>query len=447
MSSRNTPRPLSRRQLIQDAMAGAAGVAALATVGTQHAGAANVQLTPLLPAASLQGDRVSILHWSHPLIEDDMTVFDPLIERFQDAGNNIDVEIEIVPWDGRIERKMSAAFAGTSPDTSYLNVDEFTTYVEEGALVALDDYVTDEVRSDFLPGPRDAMSWEESIYEIPVLHAFRVAYYNKDVWEQSGLDPDEPPVTWPEVDEAMQAIMTAREQGVHEAWPTAMEGSGELTNHRNFNPWFYQAGGELITEDGQSGYDSPAGIEAAEWATHLFRNFTSPGDRASTGDDRSDRFGQGQFAYVNNEELRYMQFWADEYPDLNFDIAPIQINELRWTHGGVGCYGIWTPSEKRDATWKWIEFLTGEGNLEFNQGFNYFPPRESIREEFLETASPLMSKALETQEYAGVEKHPRVWDMWNIISPELQAAFAGSKSGEEAVQDAAERINSDVLNR
>ena len=39
-----------------------------------------------------------------------------------------------MPWDGRIERKMSAGAAGTSPDISYLNVDEFTTYAVEGAL-------------------------------------------------------------------------------------------------------------------------------------------------------------------------------------------------------------------------------------------------------------------------------------------------------------------------
>lgn len=442
MKSHNPPRPLSRRRLIQNALAGAAGVATATALGT----AAAAPMTSMLPAASLQGDRVSIRHWSHPLIEDDMTVFGPLIERFQEAGNNIDVEVELIPWDSRIEQKMSAAVAGTSPDTSYLNVDEFTTYVDEGALVPLDDYVDEEFVSDFLPGPRDAMEWEGSIYEIPVLHAFRVAFYNKDVWEQSGLDPEVTPVTWEELESTLQAIKDAKDAGNHEAWPITMAGSGGSASAlREFNPWFYQSGGSLVTPEGESGYGTPAGIEAMEFATRLFKSFASEADRASTGEDVRDRFGQGQVAYLHNDELRGIQFWQESYPELNFGLAEIQENTQRWTHGGVGCFGMWMPSEQRDATWAWINFLAGEGSLDYNNGFGYIPPRQSIRDEFAPTASPMLQEALEFQQYAGVEKHPRLWDMWDVITPEMQAAFADLKSPEDAVREAAERINSVVL--
>jgi multiple sugar transport system substrate-binding protein len=445
MNSQNVSRPLSRRQLIQNALAGAAGTAALAA-GARHASAGPDQSTSLLPSASLQGDRVSILHWSHPLTDDDMTVFGPLIERFQEAGNNIDVQVELIPWDSRIEQKMSAAVAGTSPDTSYLNVDEFTTYVEEGALVALDEYTDEEFVSDFLPGPRDAMEWDGGIYEIPVLHAFRVAYYNKDIWEQSGLDPEVTPVTWDEMESAFQAILDAKNAGEHDAWPVTLAGSGSSSSAlREFNPWFYQTGGSLVTPDGQSGYGTDAGIEAMEFGTRLFQTYASEADRASTGDDVRERFGQGQVAYLHNDELRGIQFWQESFPDLNFGLAEIQENTQRWTHGGVGCFGMWTPSEERDATWAWISFLTGDGNLEYNQGFGYVPPRQSIRDEFEPSAGPLLQEALGFQQYAGVEKHPRLWDMWDVITPEMQAAFAGLKSPEEAINDAAERINSNIL--
>jgi len=443
MTSQDTPNRLSRRQLIKQSAVAATAVSA---IGSGASVAASGQAPRLLASAKMQ-DREEILHWSHPLLNDDTVVFDPLIQKFQDAGNNIDVKIELVPWDGRIERKMSAAAAGTSPDTSYLNVDEFTTYAVEGALVPLDEYVTQESIDDFLPGPRDAMTWEDAIYEIPVLHAFRVAYYNKAAWEASGLDINTLPETWDDLDANLQTILDAKNAGSHDSWPTAMEGSGSgpVPVLRNFNPWFYQAGGSLLNEDGTSGYDSEAGIEAATFATHLFQSYCSEGDRASKGDDLNERFGQGQIAYLNNNEMSVITVMEQDFPELEFGVAPITGNVVKWTHGGVGNFGMWTPSKKRDATWAWIDFLTSTGNLEYNKGFGFVPPRESVRNEYVTDLDPLHARALEEQEHAGVEKHPRLWDMWDLISPELQAAFAGLKSPEDAVKTAAERINKDVL--
>lgn len=433
---------LSRRQLLKRSAAGATAVAALGI----HQSSTAAHSSALLAAPAVQ-DRVEILHWSHPLTADDTTVFNPMIQKFQDAGNNVDVKIEIVPWDGRIERKMSAAAAGTSPDTSYLNVDEFTTYAIEGALVELEGYIPQESVDDFLPGPKDAMTWDDHIYEIPVLHAFRLSYINTDVWEKSGLDPAATPKTWDEVETALAAVKTAKEAGTHSAWPTSMEGSGSGPTPvlRNFNPWFYQAGGSLVTEDGKSGYDSEAGIEAATFATHLFQTYCSEADRASKGDDFRERFGQGQFAFVNNEELGLMKLLSTDFPDLPYAIANTPGKVRQWTHGGVGNFGMWTPSKERDATWAWIDFLTKDGNLDYNNGFGYIPPRTSVRDVYVQTADENYKRALQEQEYAGVEKHPRLWDMWDIISPELEAAFAGSKSPDDAMKTAAERINSELL--
>jgi ABC-type glycerol-3-phosphate transport system substrate-binding protein len=445
MENSETPRHLSRRQLLKQSAAGGTAAAVLG-LGVRETAASSARSSALAPSAVFQ-DRVEILHWSHPLTSDDTTVFNPLIQKFQAAGNNIDVKIELVPWEGRIERKMSAAAAGTSPDTSYLNVDEFTTYVNEGALVELEGYISEDSVADFLPGPRDAMTWEDHIYEIPVLHAFRVAYINTDVWEKSGLDPAQTPKTWDEVDAALTKIKAAKDAGTHSAWPTSMEGSGSGPTPvlRNFNPWFYQAGGSLVTADGKSGYDSDAGIEAAQWATHLFQTYCSESDRASKGDDLNERFGQGQFAYMNNNELGVIKQMQNDFPDLKFAIANTPGRAKQWTHGGVGNFGMWTPSKKRDQTWAWINFLTKDGNLDYNKGFGYIPPRTSVRDEYVKDVAPLYKRALDEQQYAGVEKHPRLWDMWDIISPELEAAFAGSKSPEDAVKTAADRINSELL--
>ena len=386
-------------------------------------------------------EEVTLTHWVHPL-GDDLVKFESLITRFQETHPNINVNIEIIPWNTRIEKKMSAAAGGISPDLSYLNVDEFTTYADLGALVELDPYLTPEDLDDLLPGPRYATEWNGHYYEFPTLHAFRVAVYNKSIWEASGLDPEVSPITWDELDTTLATVLEAKNAGKHDTWPTTMEGIGHTL--QVFNPWFYQSGGSLLTEDGKSGYGTDAGVEAMTYSVHLFDDFCNPADIASTGDEVQSRFGQLEIAYIHQRELSFLKITRDEYPDVDIWVAHAQENKKRWTHGGVGCWGIWRP-DNVDATWSWMYFLTKDGNLEYNNVFGFVPPRKSILAEYTAAADELRSAALAEAEWGYCEKHPRIWDMWEVMNAACQAAYAHEKTPEEAVMDAADRINTEYL--
>jgi multiple sugar transport system substrate-binding protein len=399
---------------------------------------------PAAAPAKAGAAKVSLLHWDPPLAKDSMVVFDPLIKRYREKGNNTDVAVEIVPWNGRIERKMSAYAAGTSPDVSYLNVDEFTTYADQNALVELDKYVTQADRDDMYTACRNAMEWKGKLYEMPVLYPVAHPWINVDVWEKSGLDPSKPPATWSELDEALKKLKAGKEGGKHSAWPLAIAGLG--TSPSLFNHWFYQAGGSLLTQDGKSGYDSPAGIEAMKWITYLFDNFTGPSDKASTGADFQDRFFQGQLAVLSWGDARVAQRWQREAPQMKIDVPPVLTNKRQWAHGSVGAYGIWGPSKQKDEAWRWVDFLTRDGNLEYNQGFGFIPPRISVQAEYLKTAHPIVKKSIDlTFKAADIEKHPRLWDMWAILDPGVQGALTKKQPPEEAARSIAAKVNKDVL--
>ncbi|NPV08524.1 MAG: sugar ABC transporter substrate-binding protein [Anaerolineae bacterium] len=441
---------LSRRHFVRLG-AGILGYTALAACSGATTPAAPQEAEPTSaaatqpPAAPPAATEIQLVHWVHPLGDDEIK-FQGLMDRFHATYPEIQISIEIVPWQGRIERKMSAAAAGTSPDISYLNVDEFTTYVVEGALASLDEYITPEDLDDLLPGPRNATDWEGHLYEMPVLYAFRVAYYNREIWETVGLDPDWSPITWQELEETFGTLKEAKESGQIEAWPFALEGlSTGAQILRNFNPWFYQSGGKLLREDGRSGFDTDAGIEAMTWASHLFDNYVNPADIGSNGADVRDRFGRADIAYDHNNELHVIKLMQQDYPDLDFWVGHTQQNQRRWTHGGVGCYGIWMASKNKDAAWKWIDFLTRDGNLEYQEKFGFVPPRQSLFAEYQQGAEPIYQAALEEAQYGNVEKHPRLWDIWAVIDPAIQAVYGHVMTPEEAIQDAVEKINRDVL--
>lgn len=420
------------------AVAGAAAVAAQPLLGAREVSAL---------AAPRAQERVKVVHWAHPLTTDDTTFFDPIIEQFQEAGNAVDVEVQLQPWDARIERKLSAFAAGTSPDSSYLNTEEFAQYAEQGALVSLTGRVTEEDLNDLLPGPRGAVDWNGDVWNYPVLFTPTYPFYNRAIFEKSGLDPDKPPVTWEELEAAFTAIKAAKDAGAHDAWPTAIP---ELESSLvTYIPWLYQAGGTLITAEGTSGVDSEAGIAAAEFAVHLADEYNIPANSGANFSVLEEQFFTEQSAYHYLAETRLIKRRNDDFPDFQIDVAPPTKGAVQAGLGGSGSCGLWasTGNTHPDEAWAWIDYLTNEGNLLYNQGSGFTPARQSVLAEYVKGADPLVQKAMDLAfPYATIaDKHPKTPEIWATINPELQAAFAGDKTPGEAMQAAAAKINSEVL--
>lgn len=427
----------------------AAGAAA-ATQAPAPTQAAKATTAPAAQQSQGSTGKVTLTHWAHPLSKDDSTVFNPIIADFQKTNPNIDIKIELVPWTDRIQKVMSAVAANAAPDTSYVNVDEFTTYVAQDALARLDPYISSSKVdvNDFIQGPRDAMTWSGKMYEIPVLYAFRVAYYNTDIWQQAGLDPTKTPTTWDEYTQTMDKLKEAKSGGKIQGWPTWMAVLADIPVG-NFNPWFYQAGGHFLTQDGKCGYASEAGVSALTFMVKTFKDYCNPSDAGDKGNDLVSAFGQQQYGYQNNFELSLIKQVEHDFPKTNFDVANTLKGTVRWTHGGVGAQAIFAESKYKDQTWQWVNFLTsGKANLDYNVGFGFVPPRETVLADFKKSVTDKKYiRALDEAKYGGIEKSPGLWDAWAIVSPMIQAALLGKMDPAAALKSAADKIDSDVLSK
>jgi multiple sugar transport system substrate-binding protein len=291
------------------------------------------------------------------------------------------------------------------------------------------------------------MVWGDKRWEFPILFIPTYPFYNRDVFEKSGLDPDKPPVTWDEFDAALAAIKKAKDEGKHDAWPIAIP-ELEAANV-TFTPWLYQAGGSAVNAEGKSGYDSPEGIDAANFAVHLADSYNSPGNAGAKFGALEDPFFAGQTAYQYVGEHRVIKRWQDEFPDFPLDVAPPTGKAQQAGIGGTGCAGLWASESNShpDEAYAWVHFLATEGNLAYNRGAGFVPARQSLMTEYAADAHPMVKKAIEVAfpHCIIAEKHPKIRDMWATLDPEMQAAFAGQKSPEEAVKAAAAKINSEVL--
>ncbi len=166
------------------------------------------------------------------------------------------------------------AMAGnTAPDVVQVNSGSLATYVEEGFLYPLDEFINRPENKEwfdriFLPQIRAGLTHDGHIYGIPYDYVLSGLYYRRDRFRDAGLDPHRGPHDWDELYTFAQKL-TDHDRGLY--------GYGIMTGPHNTSMYFpsfiYQAGGRLAIP----GKECPAGAELVdpieldnEGQNHLF---------------------------------------------------------------------------------------------------------------------------------------------------------------------------------
>ena len=254
--TRTTPTIRRRRRAIATGLAAAAAVGA-AGFGTAHAttdaGAETVTISVSnLPPATESGAREAFLE---------------RVDQFEAANPNIHVEPSEYEWD---VATFAANLAGGTMPTVFQMAFTDTLGVVERDQVA---DITAEVRAlpyaaDFNPNVLSvAQDTAGNIYGVPIAAYGIGLHYNRQLFEEAGLDPDKPPTTWDEVRADAKAIADA----------TGQAGYAQMTQN-NTGGWMLTSlsdafGGRLQTlnDDGSIDVtiDNPGTTKALEYLQSL----------------------------------------------------------------------------------------------------------------------------------------------------------------------------------
>ncbi len=91
--------------------------------------------------------------WIPPLDDETEKNYVPLLDKFEEE-NNCELEFQIIPWDTYEEKYMTAINAGEGPDVGYMYVEMFPTYIDSGAVVDMEEYLTEEDYENSVSGKR-----------------------------------------------------------------------------------------------------------------------------------------------------------------------------------------------------------------------------------------------------------------------------------------------------
>jgi multiple sugar transport system substrate-binding protein len=364
-----------------------------------------------------------------------------LYKKFQAEHPNITVKFVNIPAEGASQKLTTQIAGGNPPDAAYLDAGTTADFASRGALVNLDNYVKrtpEQKPDDYVPAFKGSAEFEGSLYALPMDGESTGLFYRTDMFEAAGIT--EPPKTWEEFEAAAQKLTDP----ANKKYGFALFASESAYY---WYPWLWQAGGNLLSDDEKTvEFNSEQGKTAADFYVNL-KNY-SPKDYLNSNSY------DGRVAFANGSVGMYVAgAWlagvlSDEFPKIEGKWATAPLPE-----GEAGCKTtiagdnlvMFSKSEKQDAAWIWLDFLTRpEGMKRWtvdDPASTIMPTRTSLLESpELAENKPVLEGFVDAMD-CGVTslinnpKWPRVEEMLN---EQLGKAIYGEQSGAEAVDAAAQ---------
>jgi ABC-type glycerol-3-phosphate transport system substrate-binding protein len=369
---------------------------------------------------------------------------DPTMKKFADDFHkehpNITIEFQNVPAEQASTKLSTAIAGGNPPDVAFVNASDTTDFASRQALVNLDDYIgrSDIVNpDDYVEAFKTFVTYEDSMYGMPIDGETTGLFYRTDLFEQAGIDG--PPQTWDE----MEADAEALTQPDKNQYGIAMFAS-EAAYY--WYPFLFQAGGDLLTEDGQDiAFDSDEGRIAADYYVNLAQ-YAPPDYLNSNSYDGRTAFIEGQVGmYIAG--AWFAGTLSSEAPQIDgkWTTAPLP-------DGPAGCKTtiagdslvMMADTENSDAAWLWMEYLSQPDILaEWTYGSKdgtLLPPLTSLLEspELIEEKPVLEGFAdLMKCGVASTVSNPKFPRIEEQLDAELEKAMYGDQTSDEALDNAA----------
>ncbi len=374
------------------------------------------------------------------------------IKAVVDAFNKKHEDIKVKPVytaadESQNEKLLAAIAGGNPPDVSWFDRFKVGSWAEQGALTDLTEYAKQDgvTKDNYYPFAWNEANYQGKLYAMPVDTDARMLFYNKDAFKDAGLDPDKPPKTIAELEEAAEKL-------------TIKEGS--RFKRIGFIPWYNQGwlyswgwafGGDFYNEEeGNVTLDDPKIVESLEWMTGFAKKYDVEditGFTDSSGSGAMDPFLTGQLAMHiggNWSISGYLKY----KPDLNYGVAPIPTptgdNFTSWS-GGMAVV-IPKGAKHPDEAWEFVKFFGSEEGQEiYNDIYKTLSVMDSVNEKLGYKDDPIFSefvKILPKSHNRPVLPEGEL--LWNELANAVDNAIHGNGEPKELLKSTSDLVNAEL---
>jgi multiple sugar transport system substrate-binding protein len=370
-------------------------------------------------------------------------VYQASVDRFMVANPDITVNItEEVGDNAQIQQKLFTMIAsGNAPDVLQVDTMYVADMAKAGIIRPLDDFDGfADVSGSVIAAEVAPLQYDGKTYGLPIRGNSIQLVYNKAMFREAGLDPENPPKTFAELVDAAVKLTKRDASGNIEVYgfETGLSTDSHWTMHV-FSPIFWSYGGEYLNADGTSGFASEAGVQALELWNQLINVLkVSPADRITNG------FESGKVAMILTGEWS-LRPYREDYSDLEVGYATLPVAAEGVTPkiplGGRACV-IPTMSDNADDAWKLIEHV-----LSYDEQMTYTKAEVGLGTLTAMANDPWFDtnvnykKALTDMQYAKAKAAPEILQMDTIVFDAIQRVILMGEDPMTALQDADAQYN------
>ncbi len=287
---------------------------------------------------------------------------DQLIQMFEEENPNIKVIHNAdIPYAEFRDKIAASVPAGVGPDVATLFYGWQSAWIDAGYLTPLpeDAFPPSMVEEQFSPMVQ-ASFVDGTLYTLPTAVRTLALFYNKDLMEAAGLDPNSPP----------SSLGALRDQAVHctqrdDDDNLVVEGfvvDPSAQDHHWFREVLVrQFGGVPYSDDyGEVLYNDEAGLQAWNYLLS-FHTELATGDR-DLFDGSTNAFVGGHVCFHVDGSFRLGTI-ANNNPDMNFGVIELpEHNGVKSTFGSYWTHGLTKKAAEDparfDAAVKFLQFIT-----------------------------------------------------------------------------------------
>ncbi|MEA2586050.1 MAG: multiple sugar transport system substrate-binding protein [Thermomicrobiales bacterium] len=437
---------LSRRRLL-GTTAAAAGAALLTSRG--------------LPVAAQDKVELVFTYWGSPQEQEAVA---QMCESFNEQHPNIEVRPQYVPNDGYTEKMTTMLAGGTPPDIAYMDAEQAFDWALQGKTLDLTPFVqADPESATLLPNTNYTYDNGTKTLSTSLAIGIMLTYFNKKMFDEAGLayPPSKVADAWQWNDFVEVAKRLTKDRSGRDATDPAFDpddidvyGVNYQTWWGGYMPFVFSNGGDFASPDGMELWlNKPEAVEALQNIADLtYKHHVAPTPSQSSSMPATDiLLRTGKLAMDLNGMWKVLDY--SQYKDLDWSVGVLpylkEPTTLRWgipiiisatVSDPAAAYEFyrWRYSPERIDLYKrglWMpiqgEYYTDPAKIDtwINGIEGVFPP---------ESKDVFIDYALNNA------KQPPIYSVMNLgqiqneaVGPALQALFAGEKTAQEAMDEAA----------
>ena len=403
---------------------------------------------PAEPVEAPEAEAVTVEVWFHSGKGEERDVLDAQVTDFNAMQDEVIIEAVQLPEGSYNDQVNAAALAGDLPCLLDFDGPFLYNYAWSGYLKPMDEFVSADLKSDFLPSIINQGTYAGNLYSLGTFDSGLTIWGNKEYLDKAGVRiPTSIDDAW-DKDEFVDALekLQALDEVEYAIDFKMNYGAGEWFTY-GFSPILQSFGGDLIDRtDYQSAegvLNGPEAVEAMEFFQSLFEDGYAIAEPA----------GDEDFHIQKKTALSWVGHWMwtphSESLGDNLVLIPVpKFGDKAVTGMGSWNWGITSSCEQPDAAWEFLHFLVSPAEIIHMTNANgAVPARKSAaaQSELYAEGGPLNLFVQQLESGVAVERP--VTPAYPVITSSFAEAVQNIVAGadvQEELDKAVEKIGLDI---